>query len=919
MLLRPALHVALLRLTLRLLVAPGGSAVSPMLVQLVDISATEQPSAPASIAAATSTTAGSLADTLSLAGASVGSGVLSTSALLSSPGTPEACLTALCEAWAMHAYSPAPSQSNTSASAAAALAGAVGAGAEAGVGAVAEVADLVPSFVGAALTAASVTGLAPAASSAPQPSRSNTDHSRSKSGGISSGALTYLSPSSPAHAVFAPALSTPLNVRDPWWGDPAAPSSVAVASARQLGRCPLEAFLGHLLLPVNRPVRSALLAAERAHAAATSAELGARVMPLARRLSPKSKEGYTSLCSVLAPAAAMAEAGVSVTLPAPATTAASATLEPGRGHVPRGFAAAPTGALRLLQLSVPQPRPPAALAQRAAAFAQHTAAALADRAVVLAPRAGLSARETVPLTRGLVSLGALRGGGQYGSVYEAVYVPYTDPYTALGCHDEDGSTQASRVASMGHTHGAPMVPSPMAVAVKRVDVALEPGEPSTMPLAIAEVAALTRLAGLEGACAVVDVGFVRSKAHARGRGRGIPGPKGAAMGAHGDGGARRGKHLSGGPRGTSGTSGGESHESPSERGREHVRGRERGGWDGASSGGSGAAPSDEEETDEEDAHASESVVRGSVYIAMELHSASAATLRTKLLTAQRAASAAAAASTTASAASAVPGAPGAPAAAAPVLRRACSYCSDILPTAQETQRLLDAGTALSPQHLLTVVEVARSVATTVAEMHRRGVVHNDIKVENVLLSACSTSHHHGSPHGSIIVDFGSASVATLAIPLLQTFTTALRGVGISAAATPPVAVHSPRGTEILQAPEVLLLSHTRADGNPEPTATQASDVWAMGELLFVLVTGRTLFDEQSYYWKVDQALRAAKSDEAGRERLPAGVCSAVGHVLPIVDALAGILVVDPLKRPDMDGVLEVLARCGRTLQAEHRD
>ena len=56
-----------------------------------------------------------------------------------------------------------------------------------------------------------------------------------------------------------------------------------------------------------------------------------------------------------------------------------------------------------------------------------------------------------------------------------------------------------------------------------------------------------------------------------------------------------------------------------------------------------------------------------------------------------------------------------------------------------------------------------------------------------------------------------------------------------------------RGTECIRAPEMLLMSGSSAEGNPEAHASHAGaacDVWSLGCLLYELVVGSVLFPSE---------------------------------------------------------------------------
>mmetsp|Transcript_1798 Transcript_1798/g.3664 ORF Transcript_1798/g.3664 Transcript_1798/m.3664 type:complete len:447 (-) Transcript_1798:104-1444(-) len=120
-------------------------------------------------------------------------------------------------------------------------------------------------------------------------------------------------------------------------------------------------------------------------------------------------------------------------------------------------------------------------------------------------------------------------------------------------------------------------------------------------------------------------------------------------------------------------------------------------------------------------------------------------------------------------------------------------------TARQTQRFLDE----------EVVHVTRQIAEGLAFLHRQGVIHRDLKLENVLVA----SERREQPfvwYDVKITDFGLSKDVS---------------VGMSTA-------HSLVGTRPYTAPEVELKNSYGV----------SSDVWCLGILVFIMLTGRFPFD-----------------------------------------------------------------------------
>jgi serine/threonine protein kinase len=180
------------------------------------------------------------------------------------------------------------------------------------------------------------------------------------------------------------------------------------------------------------------------------------------------------------------------------------------------------------------------------------------------------------------------------------------------------------------------------------------------------------------------------------------------------------------------------------------------------------------------------------------------------------------------------------------------------------QEHLDIAQRLAPQR---VIAIAEQIVRGLAFAHRRGVVHRDLKPSNVIL-LCDDDGDETVK----LVDFGIGKILegdTLARKLTQT--------------------GAVMGTLGYIAPEQL---HSRA--------TPASDLFALGVVLFEALTGRSPFDPESTvetngFAEPAPRLRDVASDLA----LPAGLESLVASLLARV----------PENRPTAPEVLRALAAC----------
>ena len=167
---------------------------------------------------------------------------------------------------------------------------------------------------------------------------------------------------------------------------------------------------------------------------------------------------------------------------------------------------------------------------------------------------------------------------------------------------------------------------------------------------------------------------------------------------------------------------------------------------------------------------------------------------------------------------------------------------------------LRARLADGPLRVVETVSILRDVARALAFAHARGVVHRDIKPDNVLLSSGA----------AVVADFGVA----------KALSTARRESGPSGAAHPRgtiTAAGTSLGTPDYMAPEQIAA---------DPGADHRVDLYALGVMAYEMLTGATPFHDRP-----PQSLLAAHLTEAPvpvgelRPGLPVALCNLVMRCL----------------------------------------
>ena len=198
---------------------------------------------------------------------------------------------------------------------------------------------------------------------------------------------------------------------------------------------------------------------------------------------------------------------------------------------------------------------------------------------------------------------------------------------------------------------------------------------------------------------------------------------------------------------------------------------------------------------------------------------------------------------------------------------------------------LTARLAKGPLPIERVLHVITQLASALAAAHRLGVVHRDVKTDNVFLI-----NRHGDAEYVKVLDFGVAKLTQLTpnAPTVSTMDGAIIGTPTS-------------------------MSPEQASGG---TVDARADVYAVGVLLYLLLSGKLPIDGENFGKLV--ALLLTKVPDPLPERTPRG------EAIPpwLADVVRRCLEKDPLKRPQsMDELIKALtapqpATLGSTAKTE---
>jgi serine/threonine protein kinase len=196
---------------------------------------------------------------------------------------------------------------------------------------------------------------------------------------------------------------------------------------------------------------------------------------------------------------------------------------------------------------------------------------------------------------------------------------------------------------------------------------------------------------------------------------------------------------------------------------------------------------------------------------------------------------------------------------------------------------------LSPETFPMFIRVFTHIVRAVKFLHDNGVCHYDIKSDNILLRRRPDGAEASHPASDIFcfTDFG-VSLLTPGSHARDTF------------------AKRSRGTELIKSPEMLLMAGSQTilgsqiDRRCRQGTNCASDVWSLGCLLFELLAGEFLFEDEDwvqFYYRIT-------SNE--QDLIPASKLVLVEGVKAAEDLVRYILVRKPGHRPSVEDILKKL-------------
>ncbi|CAK0899126.1 unnamed protein product [Prorocentrum cordatum] len=209
-------------------------------------------------------------------------------------------------------------------------------------------------------------------------------------------------------------------------------------------------------------------------------------------------------------------------------------------------------------------------------------------------------------------------------------------------------------------------------------------------------------------------------------------------------------------------------------------------------------------------------------------------------------------------------------------------------------------------HLRELFAVYWQILKAVEVLHSHGIVHYDLKCDNVMVDVGGTTGQSQFGDGEVevptvaLADFGESRVMAVDDDLDV----------------------KNRGTEIVKPPEMLELHNVSNKGGfhhdrrKKVGTSQAADIWSLGCLLFELLTGRFLFQDDDFgiFW----ARVTGKMQSGDDDVVSAANARRLGDRAPLLEYLRFLLARNPQARPSASSarkrfeamVVEVLGEAG---------
>jgi len=189
------------------------------------------------------------------------------------------------------------------------------------------------------------------------------------------------------------------------------------------------------------------------------------------------------------------------------------------------------------------------------------------------------------------------------------------------------------------------------------------------------------------------------------------------------------------------------------------------------------------------------------------------------------------------------------------------------------------------EHLPLLLVVYRQILKAIQALHRHGIVHYDLKCDNIMVDVDMNSTNQIPCIA--VADFGESRMM---------------------AAEDELDTRN-RGTEIVKCPEMLEFERiskkeaSHFDRRKRLGTNEAADIWSLGCLIFELLTTRFLFQDDDYgtfYCRVTGKML----EDSGGDVISDANKSLLDNNRPVIDFIHSMLPRDPQRRPNIDTALD---------------